>query len=146
MSAGRGPLVARWRCRPGRRRVRTRRRPRPASSGAAGTPRTRPPSSGTASRSPTLLTAGTQRPPRRNAQNEHSEIKDDTRGDSGMSAATVASTNTKRRVLVVDDEENVTHLVSSALRFDGFETVTADSGTAALAKVAETDPDLVVLD
>ena len=41
---------------------------------------------------------------------------------------------------------NVTHLVSSALRFDGFETVTADSGTAALAKVAESDPDLIVLD
>jgi two-component system, OmpR family, response regulator len=63
-----------------------------------------------------------------------------------MSAATVTSTNTKRRVLVVDDEDNVTHLVSSALRFDGFETVTADSGTAALAKVAEADPDLIVLD
>jgi two-component system, OmpR family, response regulator len=52
----------------------------------------------------------------------------------------------KRRVLVVDDEENVTHLVSSALRFDGFETITADNGTSALAAVAETDPDLVVLD
>ena len=63
-----------------------------------------------------------------------------------MSAATVASTNTKRRVLVVDDEDNVTHLVSSALRFDGFETVTADSGTSALARVAEADPDLIVLD
>jgi two-component system, OmpR family, response regulator len=53
---------------------------------------------------------------------------------------------TKRRVLVVDDEENVTHLVSSALRFDGFDTVTADNGPSALAKVAESDPDLVVLD
>jgi two-component system OmpR family response regulator len=53
---------------------------------------------------------------------------------------------TKRRVLVVDDEENVTHLVSSALRFDGFETMTADSGPAALAKIVEYDPDLVVLD
>jgi two-component system, OmpR family, response regulator len=52
----------------------------------------------------------------------------------------------KRRVLVVDDEENVTHLVSSALRFDGFETVTADNGPSALAAVAEADPDLVVLD
>jgi two-component system OmpR family response regulator len=62
-----------------------------------------------------------------------------------MSAAAGAP-RTKRRVLVVDDEENVTHLVSSALRFDGFETVTADSGSAALAKVAETDPDLIVLD
>jgi two-component system OmpR family response regulator len=56
------------------------------------------------------------------------------------------ATATKRRVLVVDDEENVTHLVSSALRFDGFETVTADNGQSALAAVAEADPDLVVLD
>jgi two-component system OmpR family response regulator len=53
---------------------------------------------------------------------------------------------TKRRVLVVDDEENVTHLVSSALRFDGFETVTADNGDDALAKIAQYDPDLIVLD
>src|SRR2546423_11371218 len=53
---------------------------------------------------------------------------------------------TKRRVLVVDDEENVTHLVSSALRFDGFDTVTADNGQSALAAIAETEPDLVVLD
>ena len=52
----------------------------------------------------------------------------------------------RRRVLVVDDEENVAHLVSSALRFDGFETLTADSGSRALAAVAEHEPDLVVLD
>jgi two-component system, OmpR family, response regulator len=58
----------------------------------------------------------------------------------------MTATTTKRRVLVVDDEENVTHLVSSALRFDGFETVTADNGQSALAAVAESDPDLVVLD
>ena len=44
-----------------------------------------------------------------------------------MSAATVL-TNNKRRVLVVDDEENVAHLVASALRFDGFEVRTVDSG------------------
>src|SRR6266545_4020716 len=59
-----------------------------------------------------------------------------------MTAAVAA----KRRVLVVDDEENVTHLVSSALRFDGFETITADNGPSALVAVAEADPDLVVLD
>jgi two-component system, OmpR family, response regulator len=56
------------------------------------------------------------------------------------------STQTKRRFLVVDDEDNVTHLVSSALRFDGFETITADNGSSALAAVAESDPDLIVLD
>ncbi|MEO8888846.1 MAG: response regulator transcription factor [Jatrophihabitantaceae bacterium] len=62
-----------------------------------------------------------------------------------MSSGT-ATPGTKRRVLVVDDEDNVTHLVSSALRFDGFETMTADNGTSALTKVAENDPDLIVLD
>ena len=65
-----------------------------------------------------------------------------------MSSAVAAPhhTSAKRRVLVVDDEDNVTHLVSSALRFDGFETVTANSGTSALTAVAESDPDLIVLD
>jgi two-component system OmpR family response regulator len=55
-------------------------------------------------------------------------------------------TTAKRRVLVVDDEENVTHLVSSALRFDGFETVTAEDGNDALAKISQYEPDLIVLD
>ena len=63
-----------------------------------------------------------------------------------MSAAASLSAPTKRRVLVVDDEENVTHLVSSALRFDGFETVTADSGTGGAGRGCRDDPDLIVLD
>jgi two-component system, OmpR family, response regulator len=62
------------------------------------------------------------------------------------SAMAMSGQAAKRRVLVVDDEENVTHLVSSALRFDGFETVTADNGDDALAKVVQYEPDLVVLD
>jgi two-component system OmpR family response regulator len=63
-----------------------------------------------------------------------------------MGSSVGTSAGTKRRVLVVDDEDNVTHLVSSALRFDGFETITADNGSSALAAVAESDPDLIVLD
>ena len=58
----------------------------------------------------------------------------------------VTGARTKRKVLVVDDEENVVHLVASALRFDGFEAVTADNGHSALAAVAEHSPNLVVLD
>jgi two-component system OmpR family response regulator len=66
---------------------------------------------------------------------------------STLAAAQSASNSrTKRKVLVVDDEENVVHLVASALRFDGFEAVTADNGHSALAAVAEHAPDLVVLD
>jgi two-component system OmpR family response regulator len=52
----------------------------------------------------------------------------------------------QRRVLVVDDEENVSHLVSTALRLDGFQTVIAGTAPGALAAVAEHSPDLVVLD
>jgi two-component system OmpR family response regulator len=64
-----------------------------------------------------------------------------------MSAAMPMTTSSaKRRVLVVDDEENVTHLVSSALRFDGFETATALDGTEALARAADYRPDLIILD
>src|SRR3954463_186893 len=52
----------------------------------------------------------------------------------------------RRRGLVGDDGETVAHRGSSALRFDGFETLTADSGSRALAAVAEHEPELVVLD
>jgi two-component system OmpR family response regulator len=52
----------------------------------------------------------------------------------------------QRRVLVVDDEENVAHLVASVLKFDGFEVFTADTGRRALIAVAEHKPDLIVLD
>jgi len=62
------------------------------------------------------------------------------------SVSPVNGSRTRRRVLVVDDEENVVHLVASALRFDGFEAITADNGHSALASIAENDPDLVVLD
>ncbi|MEN3362076.1 MAG: two-component system, OmpR family, response regulator [Mycobacteriales bacterium] len=63
-----------------------------------------------------------------------------------MNGGSSSATQVRRRVLVVDDEENVAHLVASALRFDGFEAITADSGSSALAAVAEHTPDLVVLD
>jgi two-component system OmpR family response regulator len=52
----------------------------------------------------------------------------------------------KRQILVVDDEEHVAHLVASALRFDGFEVRTVNSGRQALIAVAESEPDLIVLD
>jgi two-component system, OmpR family, response regulator len=66
---------------------------------------------------------------------------------SSLQAASAATgSRAKRKVLVVDDEENVVHLVASALRFDGFDAVTADNGHSALVAVAEHDPDLIVLD
>ena len=50
------------------------------------------------------------------------------------------------RVLVVDDELNITELVAMALRYEGFTVNTAATGRDALAKVASFKPALVVLD
>ena len=40
------------------------------------------------------------------------------------------------RVLVVDDEENISFLVGSALKVHGYEVCTTDSGLAAVAEAA----------
>ena len=49
-------------------------------------------------------------------------------------------------MLVVDDEPNITDLVATALRYEGFDARVAASGRAALSEVASFRPDLVVLD
>lgn len=51
-----------------------------------------------------------------------------------------------RRILVVDDEDYITDLLGTALRFTGFEVRTADNGNDALRAVGDFGPDLVVLD
>lgn len=50
------------------------------------------------------------------------------------------------RVLVVDDEPNLLHTVSYALRQDGHDIVTATDGNEALAVFRSARPDVVVLD
>jgi two-component system, OmpR family, response regulator len=50
------------------------------------------------------------------------------------------------RVLVVDDESNITDLVAMALRYEGFEVETAGTGQAALRAVESFRPALVILD
>src|SRR5579884_425515 len=59
---------------------------------------------------------------------------------------TPVSTNGKTKVLVVDDERNITELVSMALRYEGFDVRTALNGRAAVSEVAEFRPALVILD
>ncbi len=49
-------------------------------------------------------------------------------------------------VLVVDDEPNIVELVSAALRLSGFTVHAATNGARALAAVAHTVPDIVVVD
>jgi two-component system, OmpR family, response regulator len=50
------------------------------------------------------------------------------------------------KVLVVDDEEYIRDLVSSALRIAGFQSMIAVDGARALAAVSADNPDLVILD
>jgi two-component system, OmpR family, response regulator len=50
------------------------------------------------------------------------------------------------RVLLVDDEENITFLLGSALRHFGFDVTTAATGRQGLDAVRAFEPDLVLLD
>jgi len=50
------------------------------------------------------------------------------------------------RVLVVDDEESITDLVATALRYEGFQVEVARSGHGALTAATSFRPHLIVLD
>jgi two-component system, OmpR family, response regulator len=50
------------------------------------------------------------------------------------------------RILVVDDEPSIVDAVATALRYEGFEVDEATNGKDALAAVARSEPDLIVLD
>ncbi|HUR73967.1 MAG TPA: response regulator transcription factor [Sporichthya sp.] len=51
-----------------------------------------------------------------------------------------------QRLLVVDDEENIVELLSTSLRYAGFQVETASNGEEALEAVGSFAPDLLVLD
>ncbi|TFH86725.1 response regulator [Billgrantia azerbaijanica] len=50
------------------------------------------------------------------------------------------------KVLVVDDEPNIVLSLEFLMQQAGFEVVTAEDGEAALARVADSAPDLILLD
>jgi len=60
--------------------------------------------------------------------------------------ATETKTENKHRILVVDDEQSISDLVSTSLRFVGFEVRTAASGQEALRVAEEFKPQAMVLD
>jgi len=49
-------------------------------------------------------------------------------------------------ILVVDDDKNFRLLLEAELTLEGYEVVLADNGLAALKKIKEEAPDLVILD
>lgn len=51
-----------------------------------------------------------------------------------------------RRILVVDDEIYILHILEFSLSMEGYEVVTASDGNEAVKKLKECNPDMVVLD
>ncbi len=51
-----------------------------------------------------------------------------------------------KKILIVDDEKDITELVKKLLKSEGFDVVTANSGKEALALLESTTPDLIFLD
>lgn len=52
----------------------------------------------------------------------------------------------RKRVLVVDDEIYIVHILEFTLTMEGYEVLTAADGEEALRRIQDDSPDLVVLD
>ena len=57
-----------------------------------------------------------------------------------------AETETRHRILVVDDEPSIVDAVATALRYEDYVVEEAGTGREALAAVTRFEPDLIVLD
>jgi DNA-binding response OmpR family regulator len=53
---------------------------------------------------------------------------------------------TRRRILVVDDDPRLLHIVSLYLGIEGYEVIQASNGEDGLKAVNESPPDLVIMD
>jgi DNA-binding response OmpR family regulator len=51
-----------------------------------------------------------------------------------------------RRVLVVDDDPRLLHIVAMYLGIEGYDVVIAPDGQSGLAEIAKQPPDLIILD
>ncbi len=54
--------------------------------------------------------------------------------------------NSKKKILIVDDEENLRALVATVLQMAGYEVSTAVDGEDCVQKALQTIPDLILLD
>lgn len=53
---------------------------------------------------------------------------------------------TRKKVLIVDDEQDILEIIKYNLTKEGYETYTAKDGNEALDKAAQVKPDLIILD
>ena len=52
----------------------------------------------------------------------------------------------KKKILVIDDDENLSSVLVDKLNFSGFDTDSASDGVLGLKKALETRPDVILLD
>ena len=52
----------------------------------------------------------------------------------------------KKRILIVDDDDQIAQMYTALLNIKGFETKRVNNGEDALAEVQEFKPDLILLD
>ncbi|HEX8994298.1 MAG TPA: response regulator, partial [Candidatus Paceibacterota bacterium] len=57
-----------------------------------------------------------------------------------------AMAESKKKVLIIEDDEHVSHAYSIKLGMEGFDTVIADDGDLGVAKAGSEHPDLIMLD
>ena len=55
-------------------------------------------------------------------------------------------TQSRKRVLIVDDEPEIGRILATILRAAGFDAAAVNGGRAALARLAEAPADLIILD
>ncbi|MDZ7860411.1 MAG: response regulator [Candidatus Krumholzibacteriota bacterium] len=53
---------------------------------------------------------------------------------------------TERKVLVVDDEANITQILEFSIEAEGYEVVSASNGEEAIEKARKEQPNLIILD
>ena len=66
--------------------------------------------------------------------------------DNKMQNSTNRESEITQRILVVDDEKNISDLIATSLKFVGFDVKTAENGSQALAIAEEYKPHALVLD
>jgi len=52
----------------------------------------------------------------------------------------------KKKILIVDDEQQIVQLITTRLKYKGYEVIQAYNGNECLQKVKNVKPDLIILD
>jgi DNA-binding response OmpR family regulator len=74
------------------------------------------------------------------------EIQNTTNQSDSISEDTNANPALKKKILIIDDDENLTTVLVDKLNFSGFDTDFSNDSVAGLQKAIDTKPDAILLD